>query len=464
MAITDWFRRRTTTPPPDDLLAALMDGMERQDWTGLMQLINENSERIKREFPSWTTAPEHVRHDPAALERYANTLIMLATLFAKSGDSSLRDLLEGRGRNNPIKEWTSAVERADQLIKEGKAVAAIPLLRTTLEQIRGASGTGVDHFYPRVLGRLGAALDQVGEKDEAIRLMQEALNRCKQAGDDEGVEVYTRNLQAFGAPGLVLPLTDRRFHVVFFDADGRVLSPGELANARGKLRYEVRGGDADPEAKRIHEEGRSTGARGDHDGAIALFTRAATVDPGWPYPIYDRAFAHLMKQEFDAALADYRKVLELSPEGFFVAAQAADLLSREAAGEFPPGLYGAFAMLEHVPEEQQRMIAAQLVEKFPSHAAAWDLHANFINEPTAKLIAIERGLGARPDRDTRGSLLARKALTLDSIGQTDSALELLQALIDARDSLSTQAKAVVFAALIRSKQASTERRPDAGGG
>ena len=36
---------------------------------------------------------------------------------------------------------------------------------------------------------------------------------------------------------------------------------------------------------------------------------------------------------------------------------AVDVLSREAAGEFPPGLYGAFAMLEHLPGEQRLDVA-----------------------------------------------------------------------------------------------------------
>jgi hypothetical protein len=144
------------------------------------------------------------------------------------------------------------------------------------------------------------------------------------------------------------------------------------------------------------------------------------------------------------------EVLELSPEGFFIAAQAADLLSREAAGEFPAGLYFAFAMLEHMPGEQQQSIAEQLVAQFPSYAPAWSLLANFIEDPTARLTAIDCGLEARPDPDTRGSLLIRKGLTLHDLGQTASALELLASLRETPGSLSTQAKATAAGALVRS--------------
>jgi tetratricopeptide (TPR) repeat protein len=449
MGITDWFHRRATSSQPVDLLAALIDAAERDDARRLMDLINENSARIKAEFKAWTKVQEPIRGDPAALGHYANTLITVAALFERSGDPSLRDLLEGRGRDNPLSEWANALERTDRLVNDGKAAEAIPILRASLDQIRSASGTGVTHYYPRTLGRLGLALSQVGDKDEAIRLTREARDFCRRSGDAEGVRTYALNLEAMGAPDVAIALSDSRFHVVFLDADGRILPLDEVSVARGTIRFEVRGGKTDPEAKRLHEEGRAAGAQGDHDAAITLFNRAARVDPTWPYPVYDRAFAHLIKQNFEAALADYRKVLELSPDGFFVAAVAVDLLTREASGEFPTGLYHAFAMLEHIPADQQREIVEQLVQKFPSHAPAWKLLLNFIADPTAKLTAIERGLGARPDRDTHGALLIRKALTLHELGQTESALELLASLAESRNSLATQAGATVAAALVR---------------
>jgi tetratricopeptide (TPR) repeat protein len=348
-------------------------------------------------------------------------------------------------------QWTSTIERADRLISEGKSAEAVPLLMASLDQLRGVSGTAVAHFHPRLLGRLGQALREVGDKDEAIRVTREALDLCKQTGDGEGVQVYTRNLQTLGAPEFAQSLGDAGFHIVFCDADDRVLSPDEVSVASGTIRFEVRSGrKIHPEAQRLHEEGRATGGRGDHTGAIALFNQAAAIEPAWPYPVYDRAFAHLIMREFDAALVDYRKVLELAPKGFYVAAQAADLLTREAAGEFPAGLYLAFAMLEHIPKEQQQSIAEQFVERFPSHAPAWNLLANGIQDPSAKLTAIERGLAARPDPDTRGSLLILKASSLHALGQTTSALELLESLREAPDSLSTQATATITAAAVRS--------------
>jgi len=70
-------------------------------------------------------------------------------------------------------------------------------------------------------------------------------------------------------------------------------------------------------AKQLHEDGRAAGARGELEDALRLLTEAAAIAPRWPNPVYDRAFTHLLRQEYAAALADYRKTLELAPGGFF---------------------------------------------------------------------------------------------------------------------------------------------------
>jgi tetratricopeptide (TPR) repeat protein len=452
MGISDWFRSRSTLSRPDDLRAALFDALERKDYERTMGLINENSDRIKSEFRSWTTAPQSLGDD--LLSRYVNNLVTIARVFEKSGDASLRILLEGGGRDspNPLSQWTEALERARRLTEGGQAAEAVILLRETLENIATGTGTGVSHYRARCLGSLGGALHKMGNTSEAVRVTREALEVCRQAGDEEGVQVYTQNLDVIGSFEIADPRSRHRLNVVFRDSEGRTLLPEELPGRTGRCTWEIR--DArppHPEAQRLHEEGRAAGQNGDQDTAIALFTRAAGLDPSWPYPVYDRAFAHLLKEEFDAALADYRKTLELSPLGYFIAATAADMLTREAAGEFPPGLYAAFAMLEHMPPEQQQSIAAQLVEKFPSHAPAWALHARFLEAPSDRLAAIERGLLAHPDPDTRGSLLVQKAFAVHANGERERALQILDPLTSAvGDSPKTHVQAYIAAAAIRS--------------
>jgi tetratricopeptide (TPR) repeat protein len=309
------------------------------------------------------------------------------------------------------------------------------------------------------------ALDDIGNTSEAVRVTREALDICQQSGDEAGVTAYTRNLSTIGSWKVTDPATGRHLRVLIADGDGRTVLPDELpaaATASSRLTWRIVGGDhTHPEADRLHQDGRAAGEKGDFDAAIALFTKAAELEPSWPQPVYERAYTHLLKRDFDAARADYRRTLDLSPLGYFTAATAADLLSREAGGEFPAGLYSAFAMLEHMSPDDQRQIAGQLVEKFPSHAPAWELHARLLEDPSAKLAAIENGLLARPDPDTWGSLLVQKALTLFASGEQEGALTILQPLTSAvGDSLTAHVKARLAEALIRSG-GTNQRGPEA---
>jgi tetratricopeptide (TPR) repeat protein len=320
--------------------------------------------------------------------------------------------------------------------------------------MRATRGTGVDYLRPRALGRLGKALAKEGNIPEAIRVTREALELCRLAGDAEGVQVYTTNLNQLGTYDLVDDRDGSRMVVAFVDEHGQTLTPEELQRHSGRVRWEMRGGHTPhPDAARLHQEGRAAGERGDHGEAISLFTQAAGLDPTWAYPVYDRAFAHLLAQDFDAALADYQKTLELSPRGFFTAAQAADLLAREKAGEFPPGLYANFARMEHMPREPKRVILEQVVQKFPTHAPAWEALANLIEDPAESLAAVEQGLGASPDSCTLGMLLVRKAVALDRLDRTQEALEILQRLVESPGELhSTHAAAYLALAAVRARR------------
>jgi len=449
MGILDRFRKPGTPPRPQDLLNALLDAFARQDFPALMPLINDNSDTIRSQFKSWTTLPESVRNDPAAVDRYARMLFTLAQLFERSGDPSLKEWL---ARDNPVTKCEKDMDRASGLIDSGQALEAVPILRAVLDQVSKVTGPWADSIRARALGRLGIALWKTGDTTEATRVTHEALELCRKMGDTEGIEAYLKNLKEIGRCEIGKgDETDGGVDVVFTDAEGRALTPEDLPTARGTIRYEVRhGGMHNPDAARLHEAGRAAGAKGDLDQAIALLTQASELAPSWPYPIYDRAFSHLLKQEFDLALADYRRTLELSPRGFFIARQTADMLEREAAGEFPSGLSIGVASLPNMPTDQQRVIAEQLIQKFPTCPAGWALHANFVTDQVARLAAIENGLAARPDPDTRGSLLIGKALAFQKLGQTDRALEILESLT-ARvgDSVSTYAGAFVALAVTR---------------
>jgi len=453
MGLFDRFRKYGS-PSSEDLRDALVDAFGRQDSSALIDLINENRDTIHAEFRSWAKAPESIRTDPAAVDRYARTLFMIASLFERTGDSSLMKILAGPDGDNPIIHWQKDLERVDGMLEHGQAANGIPILRAMLETVNQLSGPGADGMRARTLGRLGHALSETGEKSEAIRVTRDALEICRAAGDEEGVKTYQNNLMALSA--YEIPERDSRrgrISLVFTDAEGRTLTPEEVLQARGKIRWEIRfDGPLNPDAERLHQEGRAAGAKGDFDRAIALFTQASALNPDWPYPIYDRAFSHLLKKEFELARVDYRKVLELSPKGFFKAAETLDMLDREAAGEFPAGLSIGIATLPDMPADMQRSIAEHLVEKFPSCPAGWQTHANYLEDPTARLAAIASGLAARPDPDTRGFLSVNKALVLADQGRVDEAIAILKPLTESiGDSIPAHAAAYVALAMIRSR-------------
>ena len=423
MGTFDWLARRRPPEPPPDLREALIAAYSAQQYEALADLINANVSAIRESFPGWTTVPSQIRHDAEALDRYARTLFAIATAFERAGDASLMTRLRG-GRQ--FIEWGNELDAAKKLLDEERAAEAVPLLAS----FDGLSGNGVAYYRPRVLGRLGVALAQTGDKREAVRVTTEALELCRAAGDEEGIRTYTTNLDILGT--FDIPAndgTDANMTVACRDEQGHTLTLDELQTVGGTVKWEVRGAaSVPPEAERLHREGRAAGARGDYETAASLLTRAAELAPSWPHPYYDRAFTHLLQDDFEAALRDYRKTMELAPGGFFTAEVAVDTLTREATGEFFSGLYAAFAMLEHMPVDQRRAIVAQLVEKLPSFAPAWNEHADSVTDPVQRLEAIEKGLAARPDRDTRGFLIIKKAMTMSALGDTDGAARLLHQL------------------------------------
>jgi hypothetical protein len=169
--------------------------------------------------------------------------------------------------------------------------------------------------------------------------------------------------------------------------------------------------------------------------ALWALTEAATLAPYWPYPVYDRAFTHLLLNDWEAALADYQHTLRLAQRDFFLTLAAIDTLQREAIGEFPHGLLLAFmSAIEVTDAVQRRQVFEHMVQDQPGFAPGWKEWALLAEPGQARLDALERGLSARPDAGTKGMLLVNKALALLSTDR-EGAKRLLREI--ARDPTST---------------------------
>jgi len=241
---------------------------------------------------------------------------------------------------------------------------------------------------------------------------------------------HTEATQPHNAPEVVLTLPDGRKLTTeeLRGLAGRMtVREGKLLTVTGSVSYEVVGRSSiSAEAESFHQQGRQAGGRGDYKTAIRLFEQASEAAPAWPYPVYDKAYTYLLMEDLDAARICYQETLRLSPRGFFTANVALHTLNREQKGELPRGAYLRYLSLEWMEDKNQREAAVRaLVEQHPQFAPAWKEFSLLCDNENERLAAIEKGLAAHPDPDTRGMLEINKALALNLLGNRNSALQLL---------------------------------------
>ena len=88
----------------------------------------------------------------------------------------------------------------------------------------------------------------------------------------------------------------------------------------------------------------------------------------------------------------------------------------------------------------------------PRFAPAWEDLANTLDRDVDRLAAIERGLAAEPDPETKGMLLINKALVLDRAGDHNGAVKLLGELaLDPESTYGTEHLAKASLALMTEK-------------
>lgn len=228
-----------------------------------------------------------------------------------------------------------------------------------------------------------------------------------------------------GAPPALPPQEET---VIIFQArDGRTLTLADLRGLDGTFQYQLIGsGNVPAEAQTLHMQARQAGASGDYQQAIALLERASNLAPAWPYPVYDMAFTYLLMNDSDNARRYYAKTLELSPRGFFTAITASDALDRELKGDLPAGTYMAYLSLEWMDDAGRRAEAIhQLSNRIPQFAPVWKEQAMLAESNAERLAAIERGLAANPDGESKGILMINKALIMAGNGDHEGAVQLL---------------------------------------
>ena len=259
------------------------------------------------------------------------------------------------------------------------------------------------------------------------------------------------------APTIIFTLPDGR-RITMEELQGLTGSvnfrEGKLLEVTGKVRYEFIGkGSVPAAAEALHQQARQAGGRGDYKTAIALLVQASDLAPAWPYPVYDRAFTHLLMEDFEGARTYYRMTLELSPRGFFTAITALDTLTREQNGDLPSGTYLAYVSLEWMQDEAEKENAVrELVNQIPQFAPAWKAFASLCDDDDERLSAIEKGLAAHPDAETKGMLEINRALILNLKGDRAAAVQLLGELaLDPRSTFGTEHSAKAALSILTTK-------------
>jgi tetratricopeptide (TPR) repeat protein len=218
---------------------------------------------------------------------------------------------------------------------------------------------------------------------------------------------------------------------VFRGADGKTLTLDDLQPVSASFQYENIGRkDLPAEAEALHRQASQACETGDYDKAIALLERSIEMAPDWPYPTYDLACTYFLKGDFIAATKFYKKTVEMVPRGYFTAITALDTLQREQKGELPFGTYRTFVGLDEFEEPEERAAEVRkLVKGVPGFAPGWKELADVMTNDGERLSAIEKGLAAEPDPETKGQLLVGKAMILERQGNRQAAVRLLGELI-----------------------------------
>ena len=183
----------------DELRDALFSAAAGSNARKLRNLVTSHMPRVLALFPSWTTLPSSVRSDSARMKWWAEGVIGVASAAAALGDGSLMARLQGPPETNELIRWQESFLAAEADAARGDYRSAIRRLEQTLDEAEGLTGAGPDHLLPKTYGLLGTLNHRAGDRNRAHDFTVKAKEYCERIGDQEGVEIYTRNLRIIDA-------------------------------------------------------------------------------------------------------------------------------------------------------------------------------------------------------------------------------------------------------------------------
>ena len=440
----------------NDLFARLDALIADGDAAEIEALCRSQRAQIAAGFATWKTVPPEVRADPAATQRYANTVIAVAQLFAGAlADPSLMAMLVGAPKDNPIVRWQAAIEQARAAMVERAHDEARTILEAALEQHAGLTGTGAQELRAITIGSIGQALFHAGEVHTAVERFRDALALCAAHDDTEG---RVANLAALyeahrwlGRPDDAAGFADRlaELHAVEDrEAASRWAERASVARAgepRLRVWVEIEGRHLDPDTlgpgfaleasarfvfvrdrltlggvTALIDRGRELGRAGDFEAALRCFAAAATLDPNDPGPEYDRGQTLLHLRRYADAGAAYRRTEALAP-GWYQCRTDGWLADELAAGRLDHEALDVMLALEDDGAHSLRR-AAQAVSRWPALAPLRLAHARVLaraGQRAAARAAAEYGLEESKEPDVETRLLVELAQLVEGESRTE---------------------------------------------
>jgi hypothetical protein len=184
---------------PEEVRQALFSAIGAGDSETFRRLCNEHRETILDNFRSWKKLPESLHKDRETVDAWVHSLIVIAESFKKAGQPLLLDVLVSKGADDFTAKWRDAIFRAEDADDAGRHEEGVQILLGLLGEMEGLIGSGVDQYRTKIYGHLGVCYFHMQNIPEATRYTMLALEECRRTGDQEGVEVYSRNLQQLAA-------------------------------------------------------------------------------------------------------------------------------------------------------------------------------------------------------------------------------------------------------------------------
>lgn len=456
MGLFNLFRRRGGDAPedPEALREALFGAVAAGDGRRVEALCRARRGVISAQFPVWRKVPEAVRHDPRALERYAQGLMATAEAFQRLwGDGSLFERLVGRPEDNPIMEWNRRLDGARALMEELRFAEAKEQLTNLLIDVRDLQQGGATCLPAMTHGVLGECFFGTGDVGGARSHFERALALCREFRDVEGVLAYLAALvevhRYLGEPEVAADYAGRYGEALRAGGGGRDAEAGEwerraarirageplnrVVAVMGEMQYEIEEMPTPPRNSRVQtvfvrnrlglklcegltREGERLGGEGKYYEALESFRAAARVDPYDPQPRYEAGATLMHLGRAAEAAAEFAATEALAP-GWFRCRGDRWVAEEIAAGRVDPSVFVVLRLEDLAPKAMpagERLgIVEQAIGRSPEVAPLHLLRAQLLAREGRGAEAAEAcraGLACVREDDVRTRLLVQLQL------------------------------------------------------